>query len=213
MNENRRGFKAYDPGLVCKGKQYAENTTFEEKGGEICHAGMMHYCTNPLDCLDYYPLVQSDGRLTEFTDVTAEEEPVTDDGKKWATRKMRVGVRLDLKGFVKAAFEFLWEKSEFDKNIKSGNDLCSSEEFAQLAASGDAAKLAASGDDSVVAGIGIENMARAALGCWIVLAEWAYDYGKRRYVPKCVKAAQVDGETIKPDTFYRLINGEFKEVY
>ena len=26
------------------------------------------------------------------------------------------------------------------------------------------------------------------------------------------KAAVVDGETIKPDTWYKLVNGEFREV-
>ena len=28
-----KGYKAFDKGLVCKGKQYAENTEFEESGG------------------------------------------------------------------------------------------------------------------------------------------------------------------------------------
>ncbi|MBQ9662084.1 MAG: hypothetical protein IJV40_02890, partial [Oscillospiraceae bacterium] len=141
----RNGFKAYEPGLVCRGKQYVEDTTFEENGTEICREGMMHYCTNPLDCLDYYPLVREDGQLSDFTAVTAEEEPITDDGKKWATRKLHVGFKLDLKGFIKAAFEFLWEQSEFESNIKSGSETCSNRRLAKLAASGYAAQLAASG--------------------------------------------------------------------
>ena len=244
----RNGFKAYEPGLVCRGKQYVEDTTFEENGTEICREGMMHYCTNPLDCLDYYPLVREDGQLSDFTAVTAEEEPITDDGKKWATRKLHVGFKLDLKGFIKAAFEFLWEQSEFESNIKSGSETCSnrrlaklaasgyaaqlaasgyaaklaasgdaaklaaSGDAAQLAASGYAAQLAASGDDSVVAGIGIDNVAKAALGCWIVLAEWTYSHEKGRYVPVNVKAAQVDGTTIKADTAYMLKDGQFVEI-
>ena len=30
-----KGCKAFDNGLVCKGKQYAENTGFEKSGGKI----------------------------------------------------------------------------------------------------------------------------------------------------------------------------------
>ena len=32
------------------------------------------------------------------------------------------------------------------------------------------------------------------------------------YVPVCVKSAQIDGETLKPDTWYTLKGGEFVEV-
>ena len=277
MSDNRNGYKAYSPGLVCRGKQYAENTTFEESGGELCGSGMMHYCVNPLDCLDYYPLVNVSGELSDFTTVTAEDEPVGD-GKKYATRKLHIGVKLNLKGFIKAAFEFLWESAKTEdsevnkensaKLAASGDSaqlaasgyyaqlaasgysaqlaasgdsaklaasgdyaklaasgysaklaasgyyakLAASGYYAKLAASGDSAQLAASGDDSIAAGIGIENVAKAAIGCWIVLAEWAYSESKRRYVPACVKAAKIDGETLKADTWYKLENGEFVEV-
>lgn len=27
--DNTKGFKAFEPGLVCKGKQYAENTDYD----------------------------------------------------------------------------------------------------------------------------------------------------------------------------------------
>ena len=240
MVDVTKGYKAYEPGLVCRGKQYAENTTFEEKGGNLCGSGMMHYCTNPLDCLDYYPLINDNGELNDFTTVTAEEPPVGD-GKKYATKKLHVGAKLDLKGFIKAAFSFLWESAEYEENIKSGDyaqlaasgcsaklaasgdsaklaasgysaKLAASGYSAKLAASGDYAKLAASGKDSIVAGIGIDNIGKAALGCWLVLAEWVWSEEKERYIPACVKAAQIDGEKLKPDTYYRLQNGEFTEV-
>lgn len=31
-----KGYKGFEKGLICRGKQYAENTEFEESGGEIC---------------------------------------------------------------------------------------------------------------------------------------------------------------------------------
>lgn len=57
-----KGYKGFDPGLVCRGKQYAENTVFEEDKATICKNGM-HFCANPLDVLDYYPLINDNGKL------------------------------------------------------------------------------------------------------------------------------------------------------
>lgn len=50
-----KGYKGFCKGLICKDKQYAENTIFEEPEANICINGM-HFCKNPMDVLDYYPL-------------------------------------------------------------------------------------------------------------------------------------------------------------
>ena len=47
-----KGYKAYNKDLVCKDKQYKIGEVFEEDRAEVCLCGM-HYCENPLDCLDY----------------------------------------------------------------------------------------------------------------------------------------------------------------
>lgn len=31
-----KGYKAFEEGMICKGKQYTENTVFEEENAEIC---------------------------------------------------------------------------------------------------------------------------------------------------------------------------------
>lgn len=36
--------------------------------------------------------------------------------------------------------------------------------------------------------------------------------GRKIWIPKSVKTEYVDGEKIKEDVFYKLIDGEFKEV-
>ena len=54
-------------------------------------------------------------------------------------------------------------------------------------------------------------MVKARLGSWITLSEWKYSKEKRRSVPVCVKTEYVDGERIKADTWYRLVDGEFRE--
>ena len=65
-----KGYKAFEKGLICKGKQYAENTIFEEEDAKICRKGM-HFCENPLDVLDYYPIVSDKGEMPEFAEVEA----------------------------------------------------------------------------------------------------------------------------------------------
>ena len=61
-----KGFKAFGKGLVCRGKQYKENTVFEESKAVICWSGM-HFCETPLDVLDYYPLVDDNGNIVEIS--------------------------------------------------------------------------------------------------------------------------------------------------
>ena len=64
--DNLNGYKAFEPGMICKGKQYQENTDYEEEGGKICEKGMMHYCVNPFDVLNFYPLVNDSGKVSVF---------------------------------------------------------------------------------------------------------------------------------------------------
>ena len=64
---------------------------------------------------------------------------------------------------------------------------------------------------------GYNSVAKAKVGSWITLAEWVdtgevNERGYRIYTPKCVKTEYVDGERIKEDTFYKLVDGEFVEV-
>ena len=60
------------------------------------------------------------------------------------------------------------------------------------------------GEKAVIMSAGHNTKARAKVGSWIVLTE----YDNNREV-KCVKAEYVDGERIKGDTLYMLVNGEF----
>ena len=52
---------------------------------------------------------------------------------------------------------------------------------------------------------------KAKKGSWITLSEWKFSEEKNRYIPVCVKTEYVDGDKIKADTFYRLVNGKFEE--
>jgi hypothetical protein len=157
-----KGFKAFGKGMICRGKQYKENTVFEEEKAVICMSGM-HFCENPLDVLDYYPLVDSNGNIVEVAEVEALDECQTDDNKKFCTKKLKIGVKLSLKEFVKAAIYFAYEKNDgkassddYAKLASSGcgAKLASSGNYAQLASSGDCAQLASSGDGAKLASSG-----------------------------------------------------------
>ena len=157
---NEKGYKAYEPGLICRGKQYAENADFEERGGGICTAGMMHYCVNPFEVLNYYPLVRADGKFSDFTLVTALELPVTDDGKKFATKKIHIGAKLGFDGFVKACVDFSVDKTvnempkPEDVDVENAAKIGSSGDVAQIGSSGKYAQIGSSGDDAQIGSSG-----------------------------------------------------------
>ena len=88
----------------------------------------------------------------------------------------------------------------------------SSGHSAKIGSSGDSAKIDSTGEDSVICCAGHGSVVKAKIGSWITLAEWKYDNNKSRYVPVCVKTEYVDGERIKADIWYKLIDGEFVEV-
>ena len=271
-------YKAFNTDFTCNGKQYEENTTYEESGNKICEAGVMHYCENPFDVLDYYPLVNKNGEILEF----AEVEPLGDVFKqknKSATNKLHIKAKLGLKGFIKACIDFTIEKTKIEEiengieNYNSNNSakigssgdsaqIGSSGDYAQIGSSGDYAQIGSSGDSaqigssgysakigssgdsaqigssgysakigssgdyakitskgkhSVVMAAGYQSQAKAKKGSWITLAEWARADDKDKkgfhgWIPKCVKTEYVDGERIKEDTFYELVDGKFKEV-
>ena len=220
--------------MICKGKQYQENTVFEESEAKICEK-WMHFCENPFDVLDYYDLIRFDGTPNEFAGVEALDKPKTDDQKKFCSRKLKIGVKLGLSGFIKACVDFVLEKTIAEapsENVDSGNSaqIGSSGNYAQIGSSGDSAQIGSSGyyarigssgyyarinctgSDSVICCAGDGSVVKAQIGCWITLAEWKCDEAKGRYVPVCVKTEYVDGERIKADTPYTLKNGEFVEA-
>ena len=260
-----KGYKGFRKGLICKDKQYAENTIFEEPEANICVNGM-HFCKNPMDVLDYYPLIDNNGEMCEFSEVEALDETLTNDEKKYCTKKLKIGARLSLAEFIKASFDVTYQqiKEEVDnvsekENVVDNATLAGGNwatlaggngsrlaggDWAKLAggngsrlAGGDWAKLAggnratlaggngsrlaggygsklAGGNGSRLAGgkhsiMVSENggKAKGGIGSVIVMVERNDEGEIVNY-----KAIQIDGDTYKEDTWYRLENGEIKEV-
>ena len=215
--DNAKGYKAFNPGMICNDKQYAENTDYEEVGGKICEKGMMHYCVNPFDVLNFYDLVDESGKFSDFAEVNALDQPISGSDGKFATKKLHIGAKLSFAGFIKACIDYTKEQTivnmpKSDVTTGDSAQICSSGNSAQIGSSGDCAKIDSTGVDSVICCAGHGCTVKAKIGSWITLAEWEYSEEKGRSVPRCVKTEYVDGEKIKADTWYRLKNGEFVEV-
>ena len=135
-----KGFKGFEKDFSCKGKQYEENTTYEEHGVGCCHKGVMHFCEDPWEVLNHYDLVDDNGNFSEFAEVEALGQ-VWNDGEKRATNKIHIGAKLGLKGFLKACIDFTLEKTKYESN---GTNL--SGDYAQIGSSGNSAKIGSSGN-------------------------------------------------------------------
>ena len=192
-----KGYKGYEKGLICRGKQYAAGEVFEEDSAEICKSGM-HFCKNPLDILDNYPLIDTNGNLTEFTEVEALDEAKTDDGKKFYTKKLKIGAKLSLSEFVKASFCVAYEniKAEAEKSA----DAETGGNYATLAggnyatlAGGDGAKLAGGYGAKLAGGYG----AKLAGGASATLAGGDF-----------AELAGGDGATLAGGDFAELAGGD-----
>ena len=181
MEKNLKGYKGFEKGLICRGKQYAENTVFEEEDAVVCRKGM-HFCVNPFDVLDHYGLVNEDGGFNDFAEVEAMDECLTDDNKKYCTKKLKVGAKLSFAGFIKACVNFVIERTTFEEP-KGGS-------------SGDSAQIGSSGYYAVVMCAGNGSIAKAKKGSWITLAEWK-ENAEGKWIPVNVVTVQVDGEKSK----------------
>ena len=205
-----KGYKGYNKGLICRGKQYAENTVFEEENAEICKSGM-HFCENPFDVLEHYGYVNNKAELNEFTEVEALGDCLTGDNKKYTTKKLKIGSKLSIAGFCKAFVDFTFSKINWKNsaatNTGDNSAATNTGNYSAATNTGNRSAATVEGKNSFAIATGIESKAKGKLGCYIAVAEWENINGEWQI--KNFKAHKVDGKTIKEDTFYMLKNGKF----
>ena len=235
MKKGLKGYKAFNKDMTCQGFQFEEGKIYEEKKAVICQSGF-HFCTDPLDVLNYYDICDS-----EFTEVEAIGTINKNDYdySKKCTTKIKIGVKIGLSGFINASIKFLLDSCKTNKksgdnskSAQSGDNSKSAQSgynsksaqsgynstsaqsgyYSTSAQSGDNSTSMIEGKYSVAASIGNNSKVKAKKGCWITLAEWEYDDTKAKWIPVCVKSAQIDGKKLKEDIFYQLINKKFVEV-
>ena len=89
----------------------------------------------------------------------------------------------------------------------SGNAAASGER-GTATSSGPYGSAEANGEQTVAIAWGVHSKARGKAGSYIVCAE----YDERNETIKTARLGLIDGETLKPDTWYRLKGGEFVEA-
>ena len=224
-------YKGFDKDFKCRDFQYKVGKTYEMDGNIKCCGRGFHACESPMDVFDYYDMPTS-----RFAEVEQSGEiDKVDNSTKICSSRIKIKAELKLADIINLGVEWLKEITAPSK-IKANNSsndgdsakIGSSGDSAQIGSSGDSAKIGSSGDsaqigssgdfaqigssgrNSVVMCAGYDSMAKAAIGSWITLAEWKDKEGE--WKPVCVKTEYVDGCRIKADTYYKLVDGEFKEV-
>ena len=193
-------YKGTDKDIKCRGYQFTPGVEAVEDRAELCEAGF-HACEAPLDVLGYYP----PGTGARYFE--AELEDVSDerhiDDSKVCGKRITLGAEIGIPGLVKAHVEYV--KEHTTKQATAG--------FRGAATAGSYGAATSRGKSatgknglSVVRGNGV--MAKGGIGTVIVIAiENDGDYDLKEW-----KAGVIDGEALKPDTWYTLKNGEFMEV-
>lgn len=200
MSDNKTWIKAYkgfDKDLKCRDFQYEIGKTYEEPTADLCESGF-HACEYPLDMFRYY----EPGSMSRYCEVDLDDlidEKSSEDSKRCG-KKIAVKAEIGIAGLVKAAVDFVME------NIKDEKKEANTGYRSASTNTGNCSKADVSGKESVAAALGIDSKAKGALGCWIVIAEWGRDE-KFNWHRKDVQCFKVDGENIKPDTWYTLKDG------
>nr|DAL19006.1 MAG TPA_asm: hypothetical protein [Caudoviricetes sp.] len=231
-------YKGFDKDLKCRGFQYEIGKTYEEPTADLCKSGF-HACEYPLDVFDYYaPGAMSRYCEVDLNELSDER---SSGDSKCCGKKIAVKAEIGIAGLVKASVDYVMKHIDSSKkesntgnySASTNTGFCSAStntgfrsastntgfrsastntgDYSASTNTGDYSASTVEGAESVAAALGIEGKARGALGCWIVLAEWSKDK-KDSWHRKDVQCFKVDGETVKPDTFYTLKNGELVEV-
>lgn len=204
--ERITGFKGFNPDMTCRGFQYKIGEEYEENGAiKACNNGF-HFCEYPLDVLGHYAPSSEQG-LNRFCKVEGYGRLSKDNkDSKVASSKIYISTEIGLKGVIDASVKFIFEKANWKdaKSTNTGNRSAATN-------TGDWSAASVEGKESIAIVTGRESKAKGALGCWIVLTERG-KWNGNTYPIKEVKAFRVDGEDVKPDVWYKLIEGKLVEA-
>ena len=236
MGNAVKSYKGFNKDMTCRGFQYEEGKEYEEESVEVCDHGF-HACEYPLDCLNYYSPNES---VYHEVEQSGEIQKHNDDTKV-ASTKIKIGAEISIAGLVKAAIEYTVKRvnkeAESDENhgasSAAGNCGASSAtgDCGASSATGNCGASSATGykgassaedKDAVAVAWGYKSKAKGVIGSFLVFADWEYtgsedntEYDRNNqsaWVLNGAKMVQVDGENIKPDTWYTIENGEIEEV-
>nr|DAI90783.1 MAG TPA: hypothetical protein [Bacteriophage sp.] len=220
MSEAIKSYKGFNKDMTCRGFQYEEGKEYEESNALVCENGF-HACEYPLDCLSYYSPSESVYHEVEQSGKLSKES----DDTKVASTKIKIGAKLSIAGLVEAAIEYTKErvKQEEDSDGDYGASSATGD-YGASSATGDYGASSATGykgassaeiPNSVAVAWGYKGKAKGVKGSFLVLADWKCKgkeldnyYKEDMWELKDAVMVRVDGETIKEDTWYTMVDGK-----
>ena len=230
-------YKGFDKDLKCRCFQYEIGKTYEESTAELCESGF-HACERPLDVFKYY----APGKMSRYCEVNLDDvsDQMSNDSKRCG-KKISVKAEIGIAGLVRAQIQYVNEHTTMkhtDPKHATAGDFGAATAGKHGAATAGKHGAATAGDFGAATagkygaatagkygaatsrgyvsvgenGCGLvrgENVKiKGGMGAILVIAvENDADYGIKEW-----KAFVVDGENIKPDTWYKLKNGDLVEV-
>ena len=215
MEDKIIAYKGMNINMQCRGMQYEVGKEFSVDGKIECCGNGLHACERPLDVLGYYP----PGTGARYFRVEQSGDMARERGgdSKVASRKIRVVAEIGILGLAKAHIEYAkaHTTSEYTdpERATAGDSGAATAGDSGAATAGDYGAATSRGSASVGAnGIacarGNNVRVKGGLGAILVIAEeQPTDYNIAHW-----KAVEVDGETVKADTWYRLVDGKLVEA-
>ena len=197
MSNTIETYKGFDKDLRCRGFQYEIGKEYDHEGEVLaCNAGY-HGCERPLDVFAYYPPATSRYCKTEQSGDLSRDS----DDSKVASSHIKIGAEIGIVGLVKAHIEYVKSHTTMEHTDP------------KMATAGDSGAAtsrgrSAVGEEGLAVARGNGVKVKGGMGALLVLCEENDgDYGIKEWL--CVV---VDGDAVKPDTWYCLKNGELQEV-
>jgi hypothetical protein len=202
MSEVVKSYKGFKKDMTCIGFQYEEGKEYEESNALVCENGF-HACEYPLDCLIYYSPSESVYHEVEQSGKLSKESGDT----KVASTKIKIGAKLSIAGLVEAAIEYTKERVEKEED--------SDGDYGASSATGYKGASSAESPNAVAVAWGYKGKAKGVKGSFLVLADWKCKgkesdnyYKEDMWELKDAVMVRVDGETIKEDTWYTMVDGK-----
>ena len=236
-----RGYKGFDKNLKCRDFQYEVGKEYSTDKAVACEIGF-HYCENPMDVLNFYAPCDDTGNLNRFCEVEGSGDFDKSKSDKICCTHLKVKAEIGLQGLIKAGVKFILDRVKWEDNKQSNTgyrslatntgdyslatntgdySLATNTGYRSLAANtgdyslaantGDYSLASVEGKESIVIVTGKDSKAKGSLGSWIILTERG-EWDGDTYPILDIKSFKVDGEVIKADTWYKLIDGKAVEV-
>ena len=232
--------KGFDKNLRCRGFQYEVGGEYTEETAELCNRGP-HACENPLDTLRYYRPGDSRYCEVEIEDNGQRSSYDSKVCGKHIKIGAEIGLKGVINAGVRFVFDKCESATEENASGNLGNAAASGErgnaaasgwsgnaaasgwrgnaaasgergnaaasgERGTAVATGEQGSSSANGEQCLAVAWGKDSRAKGKLGTWLVVTE--YDSG----MILNAKLVQVDGLTVKEETWYTLKNGEMVEA-